>query len=221
MANDNKKDKIASLGHFIINPFHLGKVLTLQEMAVFNLIRYQNNVSSGYVSYTLIQLETNIKKRQLIADIKKNLIKIGFVSIVNESRTKGTLYQVNVDAVCEIIKKLNEENNCVSRLKIADKYRTDKGLESILTSSIKQFEGTNFDITFNNNRFIIGDKEKPKVTAINKVIDELNRMYNDFVNEKISDRQYKTQHYNLRAKQREKIIFNEEYKQWIIEPKNN
>lgn len=219
MTSDNKKDKIASLGHFIINPFHLGKVLTLQEMAVFNLIRYQNNISSGYVSYTLIQLETNIKKRQLIADIKKNLIKIGFVSIVNESRTKGTLYKVNIDAVCEIIKKINEESNGVTRLKIADKYRTDKGLKSILTSSIKQFEGTNFDITLDDNRFIIGDKKKPKLT--NKVIDELNNMYDDFVDGKISDRQYKTQHNNIRAKQKEKIIFNEELKQWIIEPKNN
>lgn len=221
MENDDKKDKIASLGHFTINPFHLKKVLTTQEYELFDLIRYQNAISNGYISYSLIQLEVGIKKRTLISKTKKNLIKLGFISVVSESRTKGTLYKVNINAVCEIIKKLNEEYNSVTRLKIADKYRTDKGLDSILSSSIKQFQGSNFDVALDNNRFIVGDNAKHKQIGNNKIINELNKMYDDFINGKIGERQYKIQHNNLRAKQKEKIIFNKEIEQWIIQPKSN
>lgn len=215
---NEKRDILSTKGYYTINPIHLKKVLSTQEYDLFDLIRYENNVSDGYISYSLIQLEIGIIQRNLIADIKRNLIKLGFITIVDDNRNKGTKYAVNYPIVANLVEILNNERNSVNRLRIADKYRTERGLNSIVSNRIKKFENTNFDINVDVYRFeTINIKSKGQVNS--KEIHDLNKLYTQYINDAISERQYKVQSNNIKASAKEKIIFDNQNKTWIISTK--
>lgn len=218
--NGNNTDILSKEGHFTINPLHLKKVLTSQEYDLLDLIRYENSVSSGYISYSLIQLEIGIVKRDLIANVKRNLIALDFISIVDNCRTKGTKYTINYKVIADLVHQLNNEQNSVNRLKIADRYRTEKRLKSIVSNRIAKFENTNFDISVDTDRFINTDT-KMNIQVNCKEVKELNELYNKFNNKIISERQYKVMSNNIKASAKEKIIFNKEQKQWIINTKQD
>lgn len=213
---NEKHDILADIGHYTVNNVHLKKVLTPQEFDLFDLIRYENNVSNGYISYTLIQLEVGIIQRNLIAEIKRNLIKLGFISIVDNNRIKGTKYTVNYTVVRDIVQVLNNERNSVNRLRIADQYRTNKGLKSIVGNRITKFGNTNFDISVDVNRFVIDENNINKQVNC-KEVTELNRLYEKLSNGEITETQYKVQSNNIKASAKQKIIFNKDNNQWIIE----
>lgn len=213
---NEKHDVLAECGHYTVNNIHLKKVLTPQEFDFFDLVRYENNISNGYISYSLIQLEIGIIQRNLIAEIKRNLIKLGFISIVDDSRTKGTKYTVNYTIVRDIVQVLNSERNSVNRLRIADKFRIDKGLKSIVGNRITKFENTNFDISVDVDRFVI-DENKINEQVNCKEVVELNRLYEKLSNGEITETQYKVQSNNIKASAKQKIIFNKDDNQWIIE----
>lgn len=218
--NGNNTDILSKEGHFTINSLHLKKVLTSQEYDLLDLIRYENSVSSGYISYSLIQLEIGIVKRDLIANVKRNLIALDFISIVDNCRTKGTKYTINYKVIADLVHQLNNEQNSVNRLKIADRYRTEKRLKSIVSNRIAKFENTNFDISVDTDRFINTDT-KMNIQVNCKEVKELNELYNKFNNKIISERQYKVMSNNIKASAKEKIIFNKEQKQWIINTKQD
>lgn len=219
MKKNEKHDIIAQCGHYTPNPIHLKKVLTSQEYDLFDLIRYENNISNGYISYTLIQLEIGIIQRNLIAETKRNLIKLGFISIVDESRSKGTKYTVNYGIIKLLVEKINAERNSVNRLKIADKYRTDKGLNSIVGNRITKFEHTPFDISVDVDRFEYNndtniDKDTKQVNC--KELIDLNSLYDRYSNGLITERQYKIQSNNIKASTNKIIRFDKQKKIWII-----
>lgn len=213
---NEKHDILADLGHYTVNNIHLKKVLTSQEFDLFDLIRYENNVSNGYISYTLIQLEVGIIQRNLIAEIKRNLIALKFITVVDDSRTKGTKYTVNYETVRDVVQVLNDERNSVNRLRIADKYRTDRGLKSIVGNRISKFSNTNFDISVDVDRFRIDETKINKQLNCKEVI-ELNRLYKKCIDGEITERQYNVQTNNIKASAKQKIIFNKDNNQWIIE----
>ena len=213
---NEKHDMLSIQGYYTINPIHLKKVLTSQEFDLFDLIRYENNVADGYISYSLIQLEIGIIQRNLIAEIKRNLITLDFITVVNNSKTKGTRYTVNYKVVAELVKSLNEEHNSVNRLRIADNYRTNKGLKSIVGNRITKFENTNFDISVDVDRFVIDENRINKQVNC-KEVTELNRLYEKLSNGEITETQYKVQSNNIKASAKQKIIFNKDNNQWIIE----
>ncbi|QIU96324.1 hypothetical protein [Bacteroides faecium] len=211
---NEKHDILADIGHYTVNNVHLKKVLTPQEFDLFDLIRYENNVSNGYISYTLIQLEVGIIQRNLIAEIKRNLIKLGFISIVDNNRIKGTKYTVNYTIVRDIVQVLNNERNSVNRLRIADNYRTNKGLKSIVGNRISKFENTNFDISVDVDRF---EKNKENKQVNCKEVILLNNLFEKLKNKEITERQYNVQSNNIKASAKQRIIFNKDKNQWIIE----
>ncbi|MCS3009502.1 hypothetical protein NXX98_16755 [Bacteroides thetaiotaomicron] len=211
---NEKHDILADIGHYTVNNVHLKKVLTPQEFDLFDLIRYENNVSNGYISYTLIQLEVGIIQRNLIAEIKRNLIKLGFISIVDNNRTKGTKYTVNYTVVRDIVQVLNNEHNSVNRLRIADQYRTNKGLNSIVGNRISKFENTNFDISVDVDRF---EKNEENKQVNCKEVILLNTLFEKLKNKEITERQYNVQSNNIKASAKQRIIFNKDKNQWIIE----
>lgn len=215
---NEKRDILSTKGYYTINPIHLKKVLTTQEYDLFDLIRYENNVSDGYISYSLIQLEIGIIQRNLIADVKRNLIKLGFITVVNDSRTKGTKYAVNYTIVANLIETLNNERNSVNRLRIANKYRTERGLNSIVDNRINKFENTNFDISIDVDRFT-NINNKPIEQINNKQVYELNNLFLSYSNGNITERQYKVQSNNIKASTDQKIIFDNQNKTWIINTK--
>ena len=211
---NERHDILADIGHYTVNNVHLKKVLTPQEFDLFDLIRYENNVSNGYISYTLIQLEVGIIQRNLIAEIKRNLIKLGFISIVDNKRTKGTKYTVNYTVVRDIVQVLNNEHNSVNRLRIADQYRTNKGLNSIVGNRISKFENTNFDISVDVDRF---EKNEENKQVNCKEVILLNTLFEKLKNKEITERQYNVQSNNIKASAKQRIIFNKDKNQWIIE----
>ena len=211
---NERHDILADIGHYTVNNVHLKKVLTPQEFDLFDLIRYENNVSNGYISYTLIQLEVGIIQRNLIAEIKRNLIKLGFISIVDNNRTKGTKYTVNYTVVRDIVQVLNNEHNSVNRLRIADQYRTNKGLNSIVGNRISKFENTNFDISVDVDRF---EKNEENKQVNCKEVILLNTLFEKLKNKEITERQYNVQSNNIKASAKQRIIFNKDKNQWIIE----
>ena len=211
---NEKHDILADIGHYTVNNVHLKKVLTPQEFDLFDLIIYENNVSNGYISYTLIQLEVGIIQRNLIAEIKRNLIKLGFISIVDNNRTKGTKYTVNYTVVRDIVQVLNNEHNSVNRLRIADQYRTNKGLNSIVGNRISKFENTNFDISVDVDRF---EKNEENKQVNCKEVILLNTLFEKLKNKEITERQYNVQSNNIKASAKQRIIFNKDKNQWIIE----
>lgn len=215
---NEKRDILSEKGYYTINPIHLKKVLTTHEYDLFDLIRYENNVSNGYISYSLIQLEVGIIQRNLIVDIKRNLIKLGFITIVDDNRNKGTKYAVNYTVVANLIEALNNERNSVNRLRIADKYRTERGLNSIVDNRIKKFENTNFDISVDVDRFT-NINNKPIEQVNNKQLQELNRLLKYYLDGNITERQYKVQSHNIKASTDQKIIFDNQNKTWIISTK--
>lgn len=56
-----KQNKLSVYGHFTINPFHLNKVLTLNEYHLFDTIRYilESNDLEKRISNNLIKLESH------------------------------------------------------------------------------------------------------------------------------------------------------------------
>lgn len=215
---NEKHDILAKVGHYTINSIHLKKVLTPQEYDFFDLIRYENNVSNGFISYSLIQLEIGIIQRNLIADIKRNLIKLGFISIADDNRTKGTRYTINYIVVRDLIKTLNDERNSVNRLRIADKYRTDKDLKSIVDNRIKKFENTNFDISVDVEQFETNDIKNNILFNCKEII-ELNKLYKRYINNEIVERQYSIMSNNIKASSIQRIIFDKSDNTWKIETK--
>lgn len=159
-----RKDRIADLGHYTINPFHLGKILTPNEYSLFNCIRYLTECygADKYISNSLILLETSISKEHQLKPLKESLVKMKYISIVSVDRNKGTVYQINYDSIVTDVDALNKELNSVERLRIADRIRAERGLEAINETKIKKYTNTAFDVCIENpNRYMEVEAEQP------------------------------------------------------------
>lgn len=146
MDNINKRDKIARLGHYTTNPHHFMKVLTPNEWALLECVRYFTECygESKCISNSLILTETSIAKEHHLKALKVSLEKLGYIQRISENK-KGTLYKVGYDTIVSDVKALNEERNTLERLRLADTIRIERGLEPINETKIKAFAGTSFD----------------------------------------------------------------------------
>lgn len=209
----NRIDILITKGHYTVNPFHLKKVLTESEYTLLDIIRYESSISKGYISNTLIELEIGFTKGSSIARLKKNLIALEFIKIIEENKNKGTLYSIDYNVISNIVESLNNERNPINRLIIADNYRTSKGLNSILYKRINKFKDTSFNINNEINRYISINNS----SNIKEDIDEiksLNILYQKLSENKISEEQYRIQTNNIKASSKYKITFNKTDRKW-------
>ena len=147
-----RKDRIADLGHYTINPFHLSKILTPNECSLLNCIRYMIECygAEKHISNSLILLETSIAKEHQLKFLKDSLIKMRYINVISVDRNKGTVYRINYDSIVADVDALNKELNSVERLRIADRIRTERGLEAINETKIKKYTDTAFDVSIEN-----------------------------------------------------------------------
>lgn len=184
----NYKEKTKEIGYYTITPFYFMHLLTLQEIAVFNVIQNSENLNEKYVSHSVIEFNTLIRKAT-IPQILKNLIQLDFIS-VNRITTKGTSYLINWENIYNILLNLIKETNNYQSLIISDNYRVEKGLKSICEVQIKKFKNSEFDcenvqrtIEINENRKSIIKKKNENEEFENKVIDKLNQLAKEKENE--------------------------------------
>ena len=159
-----RKDRIADLGHYTISPFHLGKILTPNEYNLFNCIRYMIECygAGKHISNSLILLETSISKEHQLKQLKESLVKMRYISIISVDRNKGTVYQINYDSIVADVDALNKELNSVERLRIADRIRTERGLEVINKTKIKNYTNSAFDVSIETpDRYMEVKAEQP------------------------------------------------------------
>jgi hypothetical protein len=139
-----QKDKLANSGHYTIHSIHLQSVLTLREYALLEAIRHEIETSTNPISYSILEINTGFTRKQ-ISENKKSLICLGFITSIRETHLGG-LYKVHTSEIVKIVEKLNNCYNRIERLRIADKFRTDKGLKAQNTSTIEKYTGSGFDI---------------------------------------------------------------------------
>lgn len=152
------------MGHYTINPFHLSKILTPNEYSLFNCIRYLKECygADKYISNSLILLETSISKEHQLKPLKENLVKMKYISIVSVDRNKGTVYQINYKSIEADVNVLNKELNSVERLRMADRIRTERGLDAINETKIKKYTDSAFDVSIGNpDRYMEVEAEQP------------------------------------------------------------
>lgn len=215
-----KKELIASKGHFVVAPFHLKKVLTSAENDLLQLIQYETNLGQKYISNSLIALEIGIERAEKIAEYKRNLVALGFISIVSVNRTRGTVYKVNNEVIANLVTELNTAQNSVERLRIADIYRTESGLESILERRIKLYNNTPFDLSIVNDRFTESNSVEPKKEYENPTIKKLNALFVEYQDGDITEREYRIRSNNIKAGSPIKITFDKTLTKWIMQNTN-
>lgn len=214
------KNELAQLGHFTIHPSHLDKVLTETEYHLLELIRHELANGTEYLSNSLIDLEIGVHYGKTIRRLKENLQKLGFISYVDCS-PKGTKYKVSMNTISDFVGGINKISNRVERLRFADKYRLEHGLDSLNTERIKRYTDSSFDCNRYNNEIIPSDLEykSAKQNMINdtdKVVEQINVLYSKSLNGEITDREFKIKKNNLTSNLDIRIILDKSKGKWII-----
>jgi len=120
------------------------------------------------------------------------------------------VYHVNI---ADIVELLNKEPNSVNRLRIANEYRINHNLESILDSRITKYTATNFDNGL-SDRYILASSDSTKKCE-SKDIKRLNDLYISMLEHNITERQYKIQSNSIKSESAKNITFDNNKKQWI------
>lgn len=217
-----KQNKLSVYGHFTINPFHLNKVLTLNEYHLFDTIRYilESNDLEKRISNSLIKLESHFLNGEQISNAKNNLVKLKFIKIVNVDKRLGTIYKVNYDSICDIVEKINSEKNSVNRLVIADEYRKSVGLSEINKTKIKEYRNSEFDNkSITKDRYVFSNQNITLSSNIDNSLDYqlmLNNLEYKLQNLAISKTEYKKTITKIKDEaSRNNIILNNENGKWI------
>lgn len=216
-----KHDKLSVYGHFTIDPFHLNKVLTLNEYHLFNTIRYitESTEIEKRISNSLIKLESHFVNGEQISSAKSNLIKLKFIKIVDINRKLGTIYRIDYDSICEITEKINSEKNSIERLILADKYRKSLGLDEINKTKIKEYRNSEFDNrTITKDRYIFSNQSKTTNTDSKTNFEyELNNLEYKFSSLAISKIEYEKSLIKFKDEAtKNNIIVNKENGKWMI-----
>lgn len=184
-----RNDKIARLGQFTTHPIHLYKVITPNEYAFLDYIRHRINNGNYYTANETIEIEMGLKKGVTIRNYKDTLKQLGFIQILSETK-KGTQYKILTDNICNIVQLLNNETNPIERLRIADKYRIEKGLKPLHETTIKNHTGGKYDISYNTETHNETEKIIEKETVNDPVLDTLNNLFSKYENDIITKREY-------------------------------
>lgn len=217
-----KKNKLSIHGHFTINPFHLNKILTLNEYHLFDTIRYilESNDLEKRISNSLIKLESHFTNGEQISIAKNNLVKLKFIKLVDVNKKLGTIYSIDYDSILFIIEKINSERNSINRLIIADEYRKSVGLNEINKSKIKEYRNSEFDNkSIIEDRYIFLNQHKTLNTNMDNNLDfqvMLNNLEYKLKNLAISKIEYEKSITKIKDEAlRNNIILNNENGQWI------
>lgn len=217
-----KQNKLSIYGHFTINPFHLNKVLTLNEYHLFDTIRYilESNDLEKRISNSLIKLESHFTNGEQISIAKNNLVKLKFIKLVDVDKRLGTIYKVDYDSICNILEKINLEKNSVNRLVVADEYRKSVGLNEINKSKIKEYRNSEFDNkSITKDRYVFSNQHNTLNTNIDNNLDYqvmLNNLEYKLKNLAISKIEYEKSIIKIKDEAlRNNIILNNENGQWI------
>lgn len=214
------RNELAESGHFTIHPTHLDKVLSETEYHLLELIRHELAIGTEYLSNSLIDLEIGVSYGKTIKRIKENLSKLGFITYVDCS-PKGTKYKVVMNAISDFVDKINKIGNRVERLRFADRYREEHGLDALNADRIKRYTNSSFDCDRYNNEKSTSDLEyketKPKmINDIDKIIEQINVLYAKSLNGEITNREFLIKKNGLIPNLDIKIMLDEEKREWII-----
>ncbi|MDC1878556.1 hypothetical protein POZ24_00800 [Bacteroides uniformis] len=217
-----KQNKLSVYGHFTINPFHLNKVLTLNEYHLFDTIRYilESTDLEKRISNSLIKLESHFTNGEQISIAKNNLLKLKFIKLVDVNKKLGTIYSIDYDSILLIIEKINSERNSINRLIIADEYRKSVGLNEINKSKIKEYRNSEFDNkSIIDDRYIFLNQHNTLNTNMDNNLDfqvMLNNLEYKLKNLAISKIEYEKSIIKIKDEAlRNNIILNNENGQWI------
>lgn len=217
-----KQNKLSVYGHFTINPFHLNKVLTLNEYHLFDTIRYilESTDLEKRISNSLIKLESHFTNGEQISIAKNNLLKLKFIKLVDVNKKLGTIYSIDYDSILLIIEKINSERNSINRLIIADEYRKSVGLNEINKSKIKEYRNSEFDNkSIIDDRYIFLNQHNTLNTNMDNNLDfqvMLNNLEYKLKNLAISKIEYEKSITKIKDEAlRNNIILNNENGQWI------
>mgnify|MGYP001078941176 FL=1 len=217
-----KQNKLSVYGHFTINPFHLNKVLTLNEYHLFDTIRYilESTDLEKRISNSLIKLESHFTNGEQISIAKNNLLKLKFIKLVDVNKKLGTIYSIDYDSILLIIEKVNSERNSINRLIIADEYRKSVGLNEINKSKIKEYRNSEFDNkSIIDDRYIFLNQHNTLNTNMDNNLDfqvMLNNLEYKLKNLAISKIEYEKSIIKIKDEAlRNNIILNNENGQWI------
>lgn len=214
------KNELAQLGHFTIHPSHLDKVLTETEYHLLELIRHELANGTEYLSNSLIDLEIGVHYGKTIKRLKENLAKLGFISYIDCS-PKGTKYKVSLNTISDFVGEINKIGNRVERLRFADKYRLEHGLDALNADRVKRYTDSPFDCDrYSSEIDTLDSKNKMvKLNIINdtdKVVEQINVLYSKSLNEEITDREFRIKKNNLTSNLGIRIILDKEKGKWII-----
>lgn len=217
-----KQNKLSVYGHFTINPFHLNKVLTLNEYHLFDTIRYilESTDLEKRILNSLIKLESHFTNGEQISIAKNNLLKLKFIKLVDVNKKLGTIYSIDYDSILLIIEKINSERNSINRLIIADEYRKSVGLNEINKSKIKEYRNSEFDNkSIIDDRYIFLNQHNTLNTNMDNNLDfqvMLNNLEYKLKNLAISKIEYEKSIIKIKDEAlRNNIILNNENGQWI------
>jgi len=214
------KNELAQLGHFTIHPSHIDKVLTETEYHLLELIRHELASGTEYLSNSLIDLEIGVHYGKTIRRLKENLQKLGFISYIDCS-PKGTKYKVSMNTISDFVGEINKISNRVERLRFADRYRVEHGLDTLNTERIKRYTDSPFDCDRYSSEISTSDSKnkvvKPNIIDdADKVVEQINVLYTESLNGKITDREFRIKKNNLTSNLDIRIILDKEKGKWII-----
>lgn len=214
------RNELAKLGHFTVHPTYLDKVLSETEYHLLELIRHELANGTEYLSNSLIDLEIGLSYGKTIKRIKENLSKLGFITYIDCS-PKGTKYKVLMSAISDFVSEINKIGNRVERLRFADKYRVEHGLETLNTERIKRYTDSPFDCDRYSSEISTSDSKNKVVNPniindADKVVEQINILYAESLNGNITDREFRIKKNNLTSNLDIRIILDKEKGKWII-----
>lgn len=124
MKLEKGEKKLRNLGLNIPMPINSLLLFTSAENDILNIIRHYTCFEQKYISDNLIRICTG-RDKKAIKRAKDSLIKMKIIKITALTR-KGTVYEINFEKLCSIIRKLNNERNAFKRIKIANEFRGEK-----------------------------------------------------------------------------------------------
>ena len=223
------KKQIIEFGSYTIDPILLNNIINQNERCVLDLITHFEDIKQNYISYSLLELYSHLSINT-IRKMKDNLIQLNFISVVSES-AKGTIYKINWNVIYNILHDMELETNIINRIIIADKYRTEKGLNSLCNNTIKKYKDSPFDFDLlevkTQKENLEDDKKEIKALVLKPIPKNKNDLLGKFndIQTKLNDTNNKLEINDLNnelnrlkmiAKQKKiTIILNKDLQTWI------
>ena len=126
-----------------------------------------------------------------------------------------------MNTISDFVGEINKISNRVERLRFADRYRVEHGLDTLNTERIKRYTDSPFDCDRYSSEISTSDSKnkvvKPNIIDdADKVVEQINVLYTESLNGKITDREFRIKKNNLTSNLDIRIILDKEKGKWII-----